>query len=392
MKKKVVIYYTSTHYLDVILETIQSIKDDVELHVFIEITQSSKNTTIIDVDTLEGMNFIETPGKLLGEAKWNELKKYFEGVASVHFVVHTHKRALSMESMRKAYSLGKFLKKYKADIVHFDSVTSRSIGLYPYLRTKKVFIAIHDPVQHSGEADWKEKVPPFVFYGMAKGFFFYSAFARDLFKAHYTKVTTPFNVIKLQPYTFVSQFLNKNKKGGNTILFFGRLSYYKGIDLLLQAIPKVLQQYPNEKFIIAGKPSYGFQIDEETVNKYKNNIEVVSRFLSTEELVDYIQDSKFVMCPYRDATQSGVVMTAFAAGKMVIATNVGSFSEYIIDDVNGYLAAPDGNAIADKIIQALNGNRWLEIEAKLNPGYSLETGSSNRKIILAAYEENNNRK
>ncbi|MBS1741497.1 MAG: glycosyltransferase family 4 protein [Bacteroidetes bacterium] len=387
MKKKTVIYYTSTHYLDVILETIQSIKNDVELHVLIEITPSSKNTTIIDVDTLDGMNFIETPEKLLGADKWNnQLKKYFNGVASVHFVVHTHKRALSFESMRKAYSLGRFLKKYKADIVHFDSVTSRSIGLYPYLRSKKVFIAIHDPVQHSGESDWKEKVPPFVFYGMAKGFFFYSKFARDQFKAHYTKIKAPFHVIKLQPYTFVSQFLEKNKTSkGNSILFFGRLSYYKGIDLLLGAIPSVLEKYPNEKFIIAGKPSYGYQLDEDTINKYKNNIEVISRFLSTEELVRLIQDSKFVVCPYRDATQSGVVMTAFAGGKMVIATDVGSFSEYIVNDENGYLAAADASAISSKIIHALDGNRYLAIESAMNAGYDEKAGAANRDIILNAY-------
>ncbi|MFT3911828.1 MAG: glycosyltransferase family 4 protein [Ferruginibacter sp.] len=387
MKKKVVIYYTSTHYLDVILETIQSIKKDVELHVFIEVTPSSKNTTIIDVESLDGMNFIETPERLLGTESWNKLKNYFEGVSSVHFVVHTHKRALSFESMRKAYSLGKYLKQYKADIVHFDSVTTRAIGLYPYLRSKKVFIAIHDPLQHSGEADWKEKVPPFVFYKLAKGFFFYSKFARDQFKSYYTKLKAPFHVIKLQPYTFVSQFLDKKKTNSNTILFFGRVSYYKGIDLLLDAIPEILKHYPNEKFVIAGKPSYGYKMDETIVNQYKNNVEVIARFLSTEELVGLIQDSKFVICPYRDATQSGVVMTTFATGKMVIATDVGSFSEYITDNVDGFLAAPDPAAIAAKIIQALNGDRYKQIEEKLNPGYSEETGKLNREVILAAYEQ-----
>ncbi|MEO7523627.1 MAG: glycosyltransferase family 4 protein [Ferruginibacter sp.] len=385
MKKNVVVYYTSTHYLDVILETIQSIKKEVELHVFIEITPSSKNTTIIDVETLDGMNFIETPERLLGTASWSKLKKYFNEVASVHFVVHTHKRALSFESIKKAYSLGTFLKKYKADIVHFDSVTSRSIGLYPYLRSKKVFIAIHDPLQHSGESDWKEKIPPFVFYKMAKGFFFYSKFARDQFKSYYKKFKMPFYVIKLQPYSFISQFLDRDKTSSNTILFFGRLSYYKGIDLLLDAIPEILRYYPNEKFVIAGKPSYGYKMDETMVERYKDNIEVVSRFLSTEELVEYIQNSKFIVCPYRDATQSGVVMTAFATGKIVIATDVGSFSEYISDNVNGFLAAPDPAAIAAKIIQALNGDRFKEIEETFDSSYSEAVGNENRNILLKAY-------
>ena len=127
----VVAYYTSTNFLDVVLETIQSIKTKVELHVFIEIKKKKKNTTIINVDSLEGFNDIETPENLLGQDKWNELKGYFAGVASVHFVIHNDKRSLSLKSLKKAYALGKFLKKFNIDVFHFDTISPRAIVLYP---------------------------------------------------------------------------------------------------------------------------------------------------------------------------------------------------------------------------------------------------------------------
>ena len=382
----VVAYYTSTNFLDVVLETIQSIKTKVELHVFIEITQASKNTTIINVDKLEGFEDIETPERLLGAAKWAEIQRYFEGVASVHFLVHKAQRSLTLTSLKKAYRFGKFLEKFKVDIFHFDTISPRAIGLYPYLRSRKVYITLHDPVPHSGENNWREHVPNFVFYRMARGYFFYSSFARDQFRQYYKKIKVPFYTIKLQPYTFIKQFFKEKPAEADAVLFFGRLSYYKGIDLLLEAIPIVLAKYPNQKFIIAGKPAYGYQPDAASLEKYSANIEVLLRYISIEELVGYFQRSKFVVCPYRDATQSGVLMTCMAAGKMVVATAVGSFPEYIRDNENGFLAAPDAVSIAAKIIQALDNDRYLEMQANLVTGFSEKTGNENGKVIMRAYQ------
>ncbi|MBC7536679.1 MAG: glycosyltransferase family 4 protein [Ferruginibacter sp.] len=277
------------------------------------------------------------------------------------------------------------MKQYKVDIFHFDTISPRAIGLYPYLRSKKVFITLHDPVPHSGENNWREHIPNFVFYGMADGYFFYSQFAHDQFRQYYKKIKVPFYTIKLQPYSFISQFLSKKRPAGNSILFFGRLSYYKGIDLLLEAIPTVLEQFPDEKFIIAGKPAYGYEVKGEVLEKYKNNIELVLRYLTIEELIQYLEQAKFVICPYRDATQSGVLMTCLATGKLVIATNVGSFPEYIEDNVNGFLAEPDPGSIAKKILEALKNKRYGTIEESLVTTYSEEVGVKNGETILQAY-------
>jgi glycosyltransferase involved in cell wall biosynthesis len=382
----VVAYYTSTNFLDVVLETIQGFKTQVELHIFIEITPASKNTTIINVASLDEFNNIETPERLLGKEKWDELKGYFEGVASVHFLVHKDVRSLTFKSLRKAFAFGKYLRQFKVDVFHFDTVSPRAIGLYFYLRSKKVFITLHDPVPHSGETNWREHLPNFVFYGMARGYFFYSQFANEQFRQYYKRIKVPFYNLRLQPYSFISQFMHKHKRNGNAILFFGRLSYYKGIDLLLEAIPKVLEKYPQQKFIIAGKPAYGYKIDGTILEQYKNNLEVLLRYISIEELVTYFESSKFVVCPYRDATQSGVLMTCRAAGKMVVATRVGSFPEYIQDNVDGLLAEPNPQSIAEKIIEALEQDRYKTMEQHIVSSYSDETGTQNGNTILKAYQ------
>ncbi len=383
----VVVYYTSTHFLDVAIETIQSIKKIVELHIFIEITNDSKNTTIIDVESLDGMHNIETPERLLGKEKWEQLKGYFEGVASVQFIVHKNKRSLTIKSQKIAFSLGRFLKRHKVDIIHFDTISPRAIGLYPFLLTRKVFITIHDPIPHSGETNWRDSIPNNVFYPITSGFFFFSKFATDQWKTFYKLAKAPSYTLKLQPYSFIRKLMKKDvAHDPDSILFFGRLSYYKGIDLLLEAIPKVLEKYPDQKFVIAGKPMYGYTVDETILNRYKDNILVITRYLSIEELVEYIGNARFIVCPYRDATQSGVVMTALAAGKMVLATNVGSFSEYIKDGENGLLADPDATAIANKILEALENNKYIQIEKRLDPYFSETVAAENEKVVLQAYK------
>lgn len=382
----VVLYYTSTSFLDVILETIQSLKNKVELHVFIEISEQSKQKgTIVNVADIQHMKDLEDPEVLLGAEKWAMLKDYFEGVAGVKFVVHKNKRSISFSTLKIGKEVGRYMKKYKVDIVHFDTISTRALGVYPYLRKRKVFVTFHDPAPHSGEIDWRDTLANAVFIPKSTGFFFYSKFAEQQFSNHFPKVKKPTYTVKLHPYTYISKLLSGKTSTNGPILFFGRLSYYKGIDLLLEAIPKVLKVCPNEQFLIAGSLSYGYKIDEKIVAAYPDNIRIVSKYLLTEELVQLIEESKFIVCPYRDATQSGVLMTALAAKKMVVATNVGSFGEYITDNVNGLLALPDADSIAAKMIEALHDRRYLRIEQQLDPRYSNAAGADNEATFLTAY-------
>ncbi len=381
----IVLYYTQTYFLDATLETIQSIKHQVELHVVIELSQESKTSTIIDINSLEGLTIIEKCEHVLGRQKWKTLEKYFEGVATIEFLVFKNKKAFSFATVKTAFLFNKHIEQINPSVIHFDTLSLRAAALYCFIKPKKIFITIHDPVRHSGEKNWKSNIPLKLFSRLVKGYFFYSEFARNQFRVNHRKNMAPLFVIKFQPYSYVSQFQKNKNQVGTYILFFGRLSLYKGIDLLLAAIPEVLQKFPDQQFLIAGK-SEGYKLDINFIEKYKNNISVVSKYLSVEELVQCIADSKFVVCPYRDATQSGVLMTARALGKMVIATNIGAFPEYINENVNGLLSAPQSKAIAAKIIQALNNDQYKKITHNIKSSYSEETATYNRIQILTAYQ------
>jgi glycosyltransferase involved in cell wall biosynthesis len=168
------------------------------------------------------------------------------------------------------------------------------------------------------------------------------------------------------------------------ILFFGRLSPYKGVDDLLQAMPEVFREFPEEQLIIAGKRYPGFDINENFLNTYKNNITLIDRHIPNDELAMLIKQAKFIVCPYKDATQSGVLMTAFGLNTPVIATNVGSFPEFIKDNVNGLLVPPnDPQQLAEGIRFALRNERYKTLAEGI--GNTEELWNRNTSILLNAY-------
>jgi glycosyltransferase involved in cell wall biosynthesis len=375
-----VAYYTSTFFMDVMLETIQAIKNKVELYVFIEISENSKNATLLNIESIEKFNFIEEPETVIGHEKWRYFKPYFDGVKSVKFIVFKNRKSFSLNTFIKSYFFGNYLKKLKISIFHFDNISQRSLGLYYTLKKIKTCISVHDPKSHTGEENWRDDVVNKVYYKLAKGFVFYSSFSKNEFSRIYPKINSPFHVISLLPYTFIRNFLKKNKE--EYILFFGRLSYYKGIDILLDAIPKVLNKFPNQKFLIAGANQYDYIINQSKEIDFGKNVKLVEKYLSIEEIAEYISCSKFVVCPYREATQSGVLMTAFASDKFVITTNVGSFKEYVHNGQNGIVITPDADSLATVIIDALNNSNYKQYNTQYSASkYSSEIDNIGKTLI-----------
>lgn len=384
----VVIYYTSTHFLDISIELINILKTHVQLHVLIEITPKSKNANIINVNTLpENKTFVE-PKELLSVDDYHHLAPYFSGLKSVNFVVHPKSSGLSLQAIKTSLAFKKYLKKIKASVIHFDSFSLRTVGLLPYLwRFKKILLSVHDPVLHSGENNLKNFLPRLLSFNfpIKKCFIFYSKFSKSIFETHYPNNNHSKISLKMHPYSYYSNFGKINPAIKKHILFFGRISLYKGIDILLAAIPTFLKQNKNEIFVIAGKKSSGYHFNQDILKQFPNNIIIVDRYIPNEELGSLIRNSKFVVCPYLDATQSGVLMTSFAFNTPVVASSVGAFPEYIEDDRFGMLVKNNNpKELAQKMCEALI--RHESMRENLEKESYGEGWALNRSKLLEAYQ------
>ncbi len=143
-----------------------------------------------------------------------------------------------------------------------------------------------------------------------------------------------------------------------TILFFGFIRKYKGLDILLRSIA-LLKNKIDFQLLVAGE---FYEKKDEYLNlikDYKLDDVVILRdkFIPSDEVKYYFGVADVVVLPYRSATQSGIVQIANNFHKPVIATDVGGLSEIIIDGVNGYIVEPENpQELADAILRFYQNN------------------------------------
>jgi glycosyltransferase involved in cell wall biosynthesis len=123
-----------------------------------------------------------------------------------------------------------------------------------------------------------------------------------------------------------------------TILFFGRITEYKGLGVLLEAFEQVAIHRPQVQLKIVGEGNlkpYSDQLDRIP------NVSVVNRWVDEAEVGNYFQNAAMLAIPYTSASQSGVVAIAAAFGTPVVATRVGALPEQIENDQTGLLVEPN---------------------------------------------------
>ena len=142
---------------------------------------------------------------------------------------------------------------------------------------------------------------------------------------------------------------------GDVILFFGFVRQYKGLDILLEAMPHLLRRRPVTLLIVGefwkDREKYFSIIDELGISP---DVVVEDRYVSNEEMSVFFTASDLVVQPYRSASGSGICQIAYGLDRPVVATNVGCLPEIIVDNVNGRLVEPnDSRALAMAISDSL---------------------------------------
>ena len=132
-------------------------------------------------------------------------------------------------------------------------------------------------------------------------------------------------------------------KDSIVLLFFGYVRKYKGLDILIEAFPKILAEIPEARLLIVGefydKPDpYLDQIKKLGI---EDKVKVVNEFVPNEDVAKYYEVSDVVILPYRSATQSGILNVAYGFNKPVIVTDVGGLAEFVDEGKTGFVVKPD---------------------------------------------------
>jgi glycosyltransferase involved in cell wall biosynthesis len=143
----------------------------------------------------------------------------------------------------------------------------------------------------------------------------------------------------------------------HTLLFFGIIREYKGLDLLINAMDELDSDY---QLVIAGEVYGDFSYLEQLISKSKNksNIHLFNSYISDEEVKWYFSAADVCVLPYKSATQSGVTATSFYFNVPVIATNVGGLSQSVGHEVKGLIADYPTVEALTSTIQRYTAEEW----------------------------------
>jgi glycosyltransferase involved in cell wall biosynthesis len=138
------------------------------------------------------------------------------------------------------------------------------------------------------------------------------------------------------------------------VLYAGRLVARKGVDVLLQAWPSVLKQYPQAQLWIAGKGGNEPDSVEESLKTQAAPIPSV-RFLGTvTRIEEVLRHADVFVFPSRREGQPGALLEAMASGLPCVATKIGGVVDTIDHNRNGWLVSPDNpTELADGISNLL---------------------------------------
>jgi glycosyltransferase involved in cell wall biosynthesis len=174
------------------------------------------------------------------------------------------------------------------------------------------------------------------------------------------KITViPFPINSTVPDTELTSMDARRRLGlaptDKVLLFYGSIAPYKGLEYLVEAIALLAERLPDCRLVIAGRPK-GPKSYWPTIQQRISELQLDSRTVQRIEFVPdadtevYFKAADVLVLPYVDVFQSGVLFLAYNFGLPVIATDVASFRECIIEGTTGFVCPPRDPAVLAQCI------------------------------------------
>jgi glycosyltransferase involved in cell wall biosynthesis len=260
---------------------------------------------------------------------------------------------LSWLNQPRIRRLAQEIRAEKPDVLLFPFFHTWAPFLQAYLRDIPAVLTVHDPQPHPGLFDWLDGRFLNLSIRQATRCIILSEVLRDAMISR----GIPSERIDTIPHGELSYYqrLSPVNEPENTrrrvLLFFGRITPYKGLDILLQAYQQ-LQPMPDLILRIVGE---GNLTHLQPQLKILPRVEITNHWVEETEIGKFFQDANMVILPYTHATQSGVLAIAAGFKKPVIATKTGGLPEQVQDGNTGILIpANDVSALAGAIRHLLD--------------------------------------
>jgi D-inositol-3-phosphate glycosyltransferase len=185
------------------------------------------------------------------------------------------------------------------------------------------------------------------------------------------------------------------------LLFFGRISPYKGVEYLIDALAAVCKRDEKYRLLLVGSlqncPEYWKGIQKQIADHGLAS-RVITRieFIPDDATELYFKGADVLVLPYAEVFQSGVLVLAYRFGLPVIAADVGSFRDEVVEGETGYIfRAKDAEDLARTIERYFSSALYRELEQRRSQikGYAGEryswakVGEVTQKVYRSILEE-----
>lgn len=168
---------------------------------------------------------------------------------------------------------------------------------------------------------------------------------------------------------FVDPHFHKDRfgiEGKQVLMTFGLLSPNKGIENVINALPRIVQEFPDVVYVVLGATHPNLVRDQGEVyrdslkklaadNGVKDNVLFFNQFVELEDLTQFLGATDIYITPYLNPAQitSGTLSYAFGCGKAVVSTPYWHAEELLADGRGVLVPFNNSEAIADEIITLL---------------------------------------
>lgn len=350
MKIAIICYYHVDATIS-LAKYLKKVDPDLEIDFICLFSQHDKNATPISFPDITVKNgFLDKNDTL--KVAGNEILNYLIGIANLKIFLFNSTKLRDYKNNLLMIQLRRRLIKEHYDAINFVGNHRLVILLNVLTKAKLKFHMIHEPFPHhksfSKRALFERKFLMKLLIRSGSHITVPSVVSYDRFLSHWKIAKNKISIVYFSHLEIYKEYLKKEiKKSDNTILFYGIINNYKGVEILLAAMEKVIKVSPDLKLIVAGQGQINYDL-----SSLSDNFEILNRYITNEEIAELNQLATLVVCPYFSASQSGVIMTSFSFNNPILATRVGSIPEFIEDGKTGILIDyPDSDILAEKIIQ-----------------------------------------
>jgi glycosyltransferase involved in cell wall biosynthesis len=270
---------------------------------------------------------------------------------------------LSFFAIRRFARISRFARRFRPDVIYYPGGHAWKPLLDLLLpRSATTVHTVHDPNLHPGEDSLASRLLSWANRRRASGYVLLSEPQRAEFMARHGLEPSRVAVIPhgvfddYQPTAGTARDVAARLGVGGSdprpyFLFVGRLRWYKGIDTLLEAYAGLPPE--TGPLVIAGSGELGDRERALLAALRGRPVSFVNGWLSDGDMASLVAGARFVVLPYRSATQSGVIPLASAFGIPAIASATGGLVDQVVDGETGWLFPPgDAEALRALLVRA----------------------------------------